>query len=119
MNGPAITPGREVRGVEHLIETQAIRDAEIAEQRVRRTLEDHVALVDDRDPVELVELPEIMNDADETLMVRLGEAAQQREDLVLGLRIEARRNLVADHAGRIEGEFQAERKTAQLPPGKG
>ena len=59
-----------------------------------------------------------MDDADEALVVRLREIAQERQDLVLGLRIQARGDLVADHAGRVEGEFQAKGETTELAAGK-
>ena len=114
MDSPAVAPRGEVGGVQHLVQTQSVGDAEIAEQFIGGTLENHVALIDDRDPVELVQLTEIMDDADEALVARLGKIAKQRQDLVLGLRVESRRDFVADHAGRIERELQAEGKTAQL-----
>ena len=114
MDGPAIAPGGQIGSVEHFVESQAVRDAEVTQQFVGRALEDHVTLIDDRDPVELVQLTEIMNDADEALMMRLREITQQRQDLVLGLRIQARGDLVADHAGRVEGEFQPEGETTEL-----
>ena len=49
-----------------------------AEKLGGRALENHVTLIDDRDPIELVELAEIMDDADEALVARLREVAQER-----------------------------------------
>ena len=119
MDSPSVTPGSQVGGVEHFVESQAVGDAEITQQLGGGTLKDHVALIDDRDPVELIQFSEVMDDADEALMMRLREITQEREDLVLRLRVEARGHLVADHAGRIKREFQTKGKATELAARKG
>lgn len=118
INRPAFPPSGQVRGVEHLIKTQAIGDTKVSEQLRRGALEDHVTLVDDGDPVELVQFTQVVDNADETLPPGLGQFTQQRQNLVFRLRVQSRRHFVADHANGIERQLEAQRKATELTTGK-
>ena len=56
-----------------------------------------------------------MDDTNEALPARDDELAQECENLILRLRVEPRRHFIADHAGWIQRQLNAERQAAQLP----
>lgn len=107
-------PMREVEFVQPVVEGKGGVYFKVRHHLFRRPAEHHATLVYDRHGVEVVELREIVDYADESLAPRAAQSAQEVEYRIFRERVEARSHFVAAHGGRVSRELHAKPYAAQL-----
>ena len=91
------------------------RDIKVGVHGIEGALKHDHAFVNHRDPIEDIQLGQIMNDANEGLLPLVAQTLQDSKNLVLRAGVETAGDLIANHTLRVANQFEAEPEAAQLP----